>query len=608
MVATPRVVHRFVVKVNGAAVPGSVADLLVTATVDTSLNLPDLVVLEFSDPGSTVLAAGGFTVGVALAVQVHSAGEGGAVDLFVGEVTGVETEFDGTSLRTVVRAYDASHRLHRGRTTRAYLKASYSDVVKQVARRTGVKVGTVDTTGEVHEHVTQANQEDWAFLRRLAADVGFDLTVEAGKLHFRNPVKANGAPAASRLDSENPLELFVGDEGVLRLRVSMTSAEQVGTTSARGWDYTAKQAVSAEAPAPAPASAALATTPAQLSARFGSPSYRVASAPLRTSQSATAVARATAARIAGSFAEVEAEVLGNPRLKPGVAVGIGGVGPALSGRYTISGARHVFDSELGYRTVVLVSDRQDRSILGLVTGGAPGGGNRVHGVVPAIVTNNNDTERGLGRVKVKFPWLDDSYESPWARVVQPGAGPDRGFQVLPEVNDEVLVAFEQGDVERPYVLGGVHNGKDKPKAKAADLVKANKVNQRLFTSRTGHQLVFLDEPGKKGTITLITGTGQTTLVLGGTSAGLTIDTTDDVKVTTKGAAVIDAARDVTVTTKARAVVEAGGSVDVTAKGKATLKAAAVTVQADSVLELKGAVVKIEAQGVLEAKGALVKIN
>src|SRR5439155_1194484 len=83
------------------------------------------------------------------------------------------------------------------------------------------------------------------------------------------------------------------------------------------------------------------------------------------------------------------------------------------------------------------------------------------GVEIALVTNLQDPQK-LGRVKVCFPRMSGMPESDWARVVQPAAGPGRGFYWLPEVNDEVLVAFEMGQPNRPYVLRGLWNAKDKP--------------------------------------------------------------------------------------------------------------------------------------------------
>ena len=78
--------------------------------------------------------------------------------------------------------------------------------------------------------------------------------------------------------------------------------------------------------------------------------------------------------------------------------------------------------------------------------------NRIQGVVVGIVTNNQDPER-LNRVKVKFPWLSEDDESYWARLCTSAVEATSNHYRLPEVGSEVLVAFEQGDVRFPYVLG-----------------------------------------------------------------------------------------------------------------------------------------------------------
>lgn len=115
---------------------------------------------------------------------------------------------------------------------------------------------------------------------------------------------------------------------------------------------------------------------------------------------------------------------------------------------------------------------------------APG---RIYGVVIGIVTNNQDPD-GLGRVKVTFPWLSEEDESEWARIATLMAGPDRGTFFLPEVDDEVLVAFEHGDVRRPYVLGALWNGVDTPPRDNGD----GNNDERVITSRSGHELIFND--------------------------------------------------------------------------------------------------------------------
>lgn len=112
---------------------------------------------------------------------------------------------------------------------------------------------------------------------------------------------------------------------------------------------------------------------------------------------------------------------------------------------------------------------------------------RIYGVVIGIVTNNQDPEN-LGRVKVRFPWLNNENESNWARIAVLMAGSGRGTYFLPEVEDEVLVLFDHGDVRFPYIIGSLWNGSDKPPANNED----NNNNIRMIQSRSGHVIRFDD--------------------------------------------------------------------------------------------------------------------
>lgn len=114
------------------------------------------------------------------------------------------------------------------------------------------------------------------------------------------------------------------------------------------------------------------------------------------------------------------------------------------------------------------------------------------GVVVAIVTNNQDSDE-LGRVKLRFPWLADDQESDWARIVTPMAGEGRGMFFLPEVEDEVLVAFEHSDIRRPIVLGGLWNGVDVPPETNSD----GENNIRVIRSRSGQEIRIDDTDGSE---------------------------------------------------------------------------------------------------------------
>lgn len=122
----------------------------------------------------------------------------------------------------------------------------------------------------------------------------------------------------------------------------------------------------------------------------------------------------------------------------------------------------------------------------------------INGVVIGIVTQVRP-----GEVKLKFPWLheseDEEKESNWARIATAMAGNDRGTFLMPEVDDEVLVAFEKGSFEHPYVIGFPWNGKDKP--------PADDTQKRTIKTKSGHVVTFNDNPGSEG-ITIESQGGQ----------------------------------------------------------------------------------------------------
>jgi uncharacterized protein involved in type VI secretion and phage assembly len=110
---------------------------------------------------------------------------------------------------------------------------------------------------------------------------------------------------------------------------------------------------------------------------------------------------------------------------------------------------------------------------------------RVHEAVIGVVTDNKDPDK-LGRVKI--PILSDKDTTWWAQIVMIGAGKNRGWFFLPEIDDEVLVMFEHGDMERPVVIGALWNGKDKPPDK-----NPGGNPRRVIKSRSGSKVIFDDD-------------------------------------------------------------------------------------------------------------------
>lgn len=196
---------------------------------------------------------------------------------------------------------------------------------------------------------------------------------------------------------------------------------------------------------------------------------------------------------------------------------------------------------------------------------------RVYGMVVGVVTNNKDPD-ALGRVKVKFPWLSDTDESHWARVVTPMAGGGRGFYFLPEVDDEVLVAFEHGDVGLPYVLGSLWNGKDKPPEKNDD----GKNNLRVIKSRSGH-LIRLDDTKDQGKIEIIDTSAKNKITISTKDNSITIEADADILIKSSKGKLVLQGQGVEITSKAAVKIEATSNMDLKSNAQLNIKGTMVNI-------------------------------
>jgi uncharacterized protein involved in type VI secretion and phage assembly len=196
---------------------------------------------------------------------------------------------------------------------------------------------------------------------------------------------------------------------------------------------------------------------------------------------------------------------------------------------------------------------------------------RITGVVIGIVTNNKDPDN-LGRVKVRFPWLSDSDESAWARVAAPMAGKDRGLYFLPEVDDEVLVVFEHGDMRFPYVLGALWNGQEKPPAKNDD----GKNDVRLIKSRSGHVIRLTDEANKEK-IEIADKSGNNKLVFDTAANTISITTDKDLKLSAARGQITLAAQTIVIEAQSKLEVKSSGTADVQAGGAMKIKGAVIDI-------------------------------
>ncbi|MEV4759048.1 VgrG-related protein [Micromonospora sp. NPDC049559] len=610
--ANEQFANSLLVEVEGAPLPADIGSLLVYAYVDDSRNLPDRFLLRYRDPGRSVLKKGKFEIGAKVKLTVQTSDPGGPQPLMEGEVTAVECEFDSTGTFTEVRGLDVAHRLFRGRRVAAYPNMTIPDVVRKVASRASVKVGTIDAVkgfGEDPEsQISQDNVSDWEFLTRLAELVGAQVLVTEGALHFRMPQPPAGAPDPSTKATQSPLVLEV-NRNLLALRAGITATAQVPEAQSRGWDPKQKKEVSATAKPKAAGTEVTGVDPVKLGQKFGAPPYLVADPTLGTQGATQTVADALAGELGSGFAEIEGVARGNPKLRAGAAVALANVGEPFQGKYVLTSTRHLFSEQAGYTTSFTVSGRSDRSLFGLTNGGSGGAERLADGLVPAVVSDVKDPQK-LGRVKLTLPWLDKQYTTGWARVVQFGAGNDYGTMIIPEVGDEVLVGFSNGNLDAAFVVGGLHNGKDKaPKLEVEPVDgSSGKIGVRALVSRTGHRLELVDAPDKDG---ILLSTGDKKFVLRLDKKGQLIEVISEgkVKITAKNGIAVDSGtgpleltgQKVTVKSKTDVGIEGSAKVDVKGNAGVNVEGATVKVAGQGSTE-------VSSSGALTVRGSIVRIN
>ena len=561
---------RPIVRVGGAPLGVALLPLLQSVEVESGTDAADSCLLSFADPARDVLDRLGIGFYDEIQVDAPRPGTAEPEPLFRGLVCALEIDSDDRGVRAVVQAFDHSFQLRQGRNTRMFTNVTDADAVKVVAEDAGVALGEIVSPGLVHEQLAQVNESDWEFLRRRASAIDHEVSVIDGKLHFRRSTTSKRAPAPGTWASRDRLQLIPGGN-VRQLRGRVTAAQQSVEAEVRGWDPRTKRAVIAVSTA-ASRGSALRHSPDELAGGGTTTPRSLHCRPdLATQAECDAAAASEGERIGSSFVVLDGTASGDPKLRAGIAVSLGRAG-ALDGRYTLSSATHRFGSG-GYTTDFVVSGQHDRSLFGLIGGDERQGEHVWPGVYPAIVTSTADPEH-LGRVKLNYPWLAGEFESDWARLAQTGAGPERGLCWIPEVDDEVLVAFVAGDSSRPVVVGGLHNGKDSVPFSDAVAKNDGKVIRRGLRTRAGHTLLLTDEKGKE-CIELSTADSSIRMTLDQAGTKLAIDAGKNVDL----------------------VVTAGG------KGNLTLESTSGDV------EIKGRNLKlIGASGDVTVEGRKIKLN
>ncbi|MEO1439677.1 MAG: VgrG-related protein [Chloroflexota bacterium] len=587
-------VNQLTVKVDGKLLEAEWLDELLEVEVDSTYEMPDMFIMTFKDDDLHWLEGSTFDIGKSIEISFTTDEADSFETLVKGEVTAIEPQFNSDySAYFIVRGFDRSHRLNRATSSTAYVNQTDSDIVKKLGGAAGLSV-TADSTTTVRENVIQHSQTNLAFIHQLARLNGCEVFVDDKKLYFKKGGTGRGGTTIS---------LKWGDS-LHKFNPRLSAANQINEVQVKGWDQKTKKAIIGKATSSKshPSTGAGGSGGTVAKGKFGAAVHVEVRRPVIDQKHADAIAQSILDEVNSTFVEAEGSADGNPKIMAGAKIKLDNVGKKFNGTYLITSARHIYAGGQ-YVTRFSVMGPRPRLISELVgsssvsTTEVPDWG----GVYPAIVTNINDPDK-KGRIKVKYPWLDDKLESGWMRVMSIGGGAQRGLLWLPEVNDEVLVMFEHGDFNHPFMVGGLHNGKDKmPETKA---VENGKVELRTIKTREGHIVRFTDKSGSQK-IEIIDAKQNTKIVMDTQNKKITITSKGDFQVDADGNVTINAKGNGTIDVKKNATIKVGQSATIQASQSVTVKGASITVQASGALTLKGATVTIQSSGTLTMKSTAI---
>ncbi|MCX4781777.1 VgrG-related protein [Streptomyces sp. NBC_01264] len=618
------------IKIGSMAPTGEVSSQvepsIIRVLVDTHLYLPDMfeiTCLYTADAGEKVTQE----IKIGHQVEIRSGKDApSATPLIRGEITSLEARCEDNLIYIVARGYDHSHVLQRSRRTRTFVNTKDSDIAGRVAADAKLKIEKIDETKYVHRHLAQIAQTDWDFLQARARANGFEMGVTDRKLYFR---RASGTPGAVPLKgTATPPPLAFGGN-LLSFRPKVSGADTLpASVEVRTWDEERTDVVVATVPVkPVTPDGGAGSGLAGAVAAVGAVSSLAGVGKAKGSAPATdahllvdlpvgagadiavaaeSLARGIAERVGGTASEAEGRAFGNSAIQAGTEVQVEGVPAPFAGRWMVTNARHTFcEDEGGYFTEFSATGRNDRSLPGLTMQEQDAGADRrARGMMCGIVTNLADPA-GRNRVKVRLPLLAPDFETDWVRVVQPGG--NRGAVIfVPEVGDEVLVAFEWDDINRPIVIGGMRNGASTLGLGGPAVERKGEtasVMRRGLVSSSGSRLAFVEIPANR---TPLVEKSAIVLATALNDMGLTLDkTTGQVLLTCKpqtgrgkgqGVVTISTDGNGTVT------IDSGpkGSVNVTGGNVNVRAARALNLESDGQLTLKGQNVKIT--------GRLIELN
>jgi uncharacterized protein involved in type VI secretion and phage assembly len=420
------------IDINGVRMAESMSKAVSSVVVRGSMGFPTVSEIELTEAVEEIPLA----VNVGDAVSVDLKTQASLARLFEGTVSRVEAIHGADGMQSIrIRAYDQLEKLRQRAQIRRVENASLASVAGELASEIGLQADTSQCTGASRTEVQQG-VSDLEFLRRLAEKEGLYPFVRAGILQLRG---LGGS------EDETPLKL---GESLFEVQLSVSAEQSVASAVVGSWNAESLDAHS---------------VCEERTAVAGAVDRVIANAAVDSELVSRQIGEYAVDRGEAFERVAKGVALGNADLVPGRAVHIGGVREGFAGRYVVNSVVHRLDSG-GYRTEFnteppRVMETRDQPI-----------------VTPGRVVSIDDPEN-RGRCRVSVTGFSE-VEGGWLQAVIAGAGRRKGAAILPEVGEDVLAVFPNGDLATGFVLGGLYGTRRLPSGMDRD-------SDRPYVVRTG---------------------------------------------------------------------------------------------------------------------------
>lgn len=505
-------------------------------------------------------------------------------NLFVGTVIAVQlsiNEHDG--LQFVVECRDYAYPMTQVAADVVYEDQSDSDIITAVLANYGALQATVQAVGPTQANSVQFSCTDWDFVRNRARANGAVIIVEDKKISVMPPT----------LSGDAELRITYGLD-MIDFQAELSAAKQPASVEARAWDANTQALLVATSNAAALNDQGNVTTSQLAEATHNN--TRHVNAAIADNEALQAQANAEQlwaglSRIVGTCT-----FTGSAKARIGELIELAGVGSRFNGLAYLGGVEHHF-SDAGWTTTAFLGLPQDD----------PTTATAQHGAVPSqglqigVVTQIEEDPRAENRIAIELPLLEQSSTKLWARLASSWASDAYGALCVPDVGDEVVVGFQQGDPAQAIVLGSLYSSKRAPH-QAWD----QENNWHGLQTKSGitiglddkEQAIQVETPGG---IKILANDDKKSLTMEDMNGNKLSFSSDGIQ--------LEAAKEITIKAQAGININAGAKLAQSGKTDVSIQGMNVAVKADASASVKGsASAELSATGQTVVKGAMVMIN